>query len=195
MLMTDPRTDRFEAIYNPNAPAVLAFAMRRLVDPGDAAEVVAEVFTIAWRRLDDVPSGDDARLWLFGTARFVVQNERRRRRRTGALAQRLRSELLARPPLVEEPTDSGRVVEALRQLSADDRELLMLTGWDGLTPSQAATLLGVPADVVRVRLHRARNRLRVVLASDVDVGKRSASVGQVSVRSAAVACPDSKENS
>ena len=192
--MVGSRVERFEAIYDPNAPAVLAFALRRLVDPGDAAEVVAEVFTIAWRRLDDIPAGSDARLWLFGTARFVVQNERRRRRRTEALAQRLRTELLARPLLVDEPGSSGRVRTALERLSADDRELLMLTGWDGLTPSQAATVLGAPADVVRVRLHRARNRLREVLVSDDDVGKRPAAVGQVGVRSAAVAFPDTKEN-
>lgn len=192
--MPDSRAERFEEIFNSNAPSVLAFALRRLADPGDAAEVMAEVFTIAWRRLDDVPTGDDARLWLFGTARFVVQNEHRRRRRTAALAQRLRSELLAQPPLVNQPDASGRVRLALDQLSVDDRELLMLTGWDGLTPSQSATVLGVPADVVRVRLHRARHRLREALANLDDGEKHPATLGQVGVRSAAVALPDSKEN-
>jgi RNA polymerase sigma-70 factor, ECF subfamily len=44
-----------------------------------------------------------------------------------------------------------------------DRELLLLIAWDGLTPTQAATVLGIAPVTVRVRLHRARNRLRLAL--------------------------------
>ena len=59
--------------------------------------------------------------------------------------------------------------EALGQLSAEDRELVTLIAWEGLTPAQAAAALGVPPGTARVRLHRARTRLRAALSSTTDV--------------------------
>ena len=188
------RQDRFRELYQLNAPDVFRFALRRVVEPGDAAEVVAEVFLTAWRRLDDVPDSEDARLWLFGTARFVILNERRRRRRSTALAARLQAELRAHPPFVEPPAEAGGVLAALYQLSIDDRELLMLTGWDGFSPAQCAVLLEVSPATLRVRLHRARNRLRAVLAGDDAVGEPTPPSGQVHDRHAAAVGSDRREN-
>jgi hypothetical protein len=42
------------------------YALRRTLSPDDAADILAETFLVAWRKLDQVPSGPDARLWLFG---------------------------------------------------------------------------------------------------------------------------------
>ena len=60
---------RFEALYATEGRRVLAYALRRTAQPADAADVLAEVFLVAWRRLDDVPAGAEARLWLYGVAR------------------------------------------------------------------------------------------------------------------------------
>jgi RNA polymerase sigma-70 factor (ECF subfamily) len=49
---------------------------------------------------------------------------------------------------------------ALARLDEEDREILRLTSWEGLTPSEVAAVIGVPAVTVRSRLHRARKRLR-----------------------------------
>jgi DNA-directed RNA polymerase specialized sigma24 family protein len=50
--------------------------------------VIAETFLTAWRRLDDVPAGDEARLWLYGVARRMLANQRRGARRRSSLADR-----------------------------------------------------------------------------------------------------------
>ena len=84
--MTVDDTERFRALFAAHRSAVLAYARRR-VDPDAAADVVAETFLVAWRRLDAVP--DDALPWLYGVARKVVGNQRRAQRRSQALVERL----------------------------------------------------------------------------------------------------------
>lgn len=44
--------------------------------PKDAADAVAETFLVAWRRLPEVPSGEEARPWLYGVARRTLANQR-----------------------------------------------------------------------------------------------------------------------
>ena len=84
---------RFERLYAEHGRAVLAYAVRRASNAHDAADVVAEVFLVAWRRLDDVPASDGARLWLYAVARRVLANQQRAESRRRRLAERLRREL------------------------------------------------------------------------------------------------------
>ena len=69
-----------------------AYAMRRAASPEDAADVLSETFLIAWRKLEQVPPGDSARLWLFGVAANVLRRGAQRRRSSRALIERLASE-------------------------------------------------------------------------------------------------------
>jgi RNA polymerase sigma-70 factor (ECF subfamily) len=85
-------------LYRDHAPEILGYALRRSGDPDDAADVVAEAFLIAWRRLGEVPPGDEARLWLYGTARHVLPNQDRGARRRDRLTERLRDELRRQLP-------------------------------------------------------------------------------------------------
>jgi RNA polymerase sigma-70 factor, ECF subfamily len=153
---------RFGRLYREHAREILGYALRRCADPEDAADAVAETFLAAWRRLSEVPHGAEARLWLYGTARFVVANQRRGERRRNRLTEQLRAELRRQLP-VEAAADSTGIVEALHGLEEPDRELLMLIGWEELTPAQAAQVLGVTPLAARSRLHRARRRLRARL--------------------------------
>ncbi|MCW3017458.1 MAG: subfamily polymerase sigma-24 subunit, partial [Solirubrobacterales bacterium] len=57
-------TDRFRQLFAAAERDLLAYALRRVDRAEDAADIVAETFLVAWRRLDDVPAGDEARLWL-----------------------------------------------------------------------------------------------------------------------------------
>jgi RNA polymerase sigma factor (sigma-70 family) len=131
----------------------------------DAADVVAETFLVAWRRIGEVPIGDGARLWLYGVARLVLANLHRAERRRTRLGRRLAETLQA--TLQAEPTEPrGEAAEALRaigEMGEEDRELLRLITWEGLSPSEAGRVLGVSALAARSRLHRARRRLRQVL--------------------------------
>jgi RNA polymerase sigma-70 factor (ECF subfamily) len=167
------RRERFRAVYRENRPAVLGYAVRRVDESADAADVVAETFLVAWRRLDDVPSGPLARAWLFAVARRVLANHRRGAVRRRLLADRLRGVLDEHVQLGEvsgagDGTDRAvaAVREAVERLSEDDRELLRLTSWEGLSPTELATAMEIPPSTVRVRLHRARHRLRAVLESE-----------------------------
>jgi RNA polymerase sigma-70 factor (ECF subfamily) len=153
---------RFESIFALHSPAILGYLLRRVQPPEDAADLMAEVFAIAWRRIDDVPPGEETRLWLYGVARNVLNNHRRGAQRRDKLAERLREELALRTP----PPESGlalEVHEALAALSESDRDILTLCAWEQLTPAEIAELLGLEPGTVRARLSRARSRLRQIL--------------------------------
>ena len=159
--MNEHETDnrqRFNALFASYGPDIVAYCGWRAGSPSDAQDAVAEVFLTAWRRLDDVPEGDAARIWLYATARKVIANQRRSTRRRLALHERL-----AREPdaAQQEPTHSDDLVhEALRRLGPRDREVLLLAEWEGLTPAQIAGVLGCLTVTARGRLHRARGRFR-----------------------------------
>ncbi|MDN5772092.1 MAG: hypothetical protein L0I76_27150 [Pseudonocardia sp.] len=70
----------FDDLYRRHHLVVLRYVRRRLAT-ADVEDVVGEVFTIAWRRRNDVPAGNAQLLWLYGTARRVLANEHRRARR------------------------------------------------------------------------------------------------------------------
>ena len=154
--MSDSR--RFDQLYVATRVPVLAYLLRRTETPEDAADVLAEVFLVAWRRIDDVPRGDEARLWLFGVARRQLAGHRRRARKqtpaAAAVGEALRVAVADRDPRAD------AVAEALAKLSRADRELLTLSAWEDLTPAEIAVVVRRPVGVVRVRLHRARRRLR-----------------------------------
>jgi RNA polymerase sigma factor (sigma-70 family) len=154
----------FSRLYREQGRAILAYALRRVSDPEDAADVVAETFLVAWRRLGDVPAGTGARLWLYAVARRVIANlhrsERRRTRLGQRLAESLRTELAAQP---EPAGEAAAALRAMVELGEEDRELLLLVSWEGLSPGQAAKVLGVSSLAARSRLHRARRRLRALI--------------------------------
>jgi RNA polymerase sigma-70 factor (ECF subfamily) len=152
---------RFERLYAEHGRAVLAYAVRRSRDAQDAADVVAETFLVAWRRLDDVPLGQPGRLWLYGVARRVLANQHRSERRRERLSERLRRELPLAVAALPQPTgETGAVRDALDRLGVEDREILRLAGWEELTPREIATVLGISQVAARSRLYRARHRLR-----------------------------------
>jgi RNA polymerase sigma-70 factor (ECF subfamily) len=155
---------RFGRLYRDQGRAILAYALRRVENPEDAADVVAETFLVAWRRLDEVPVDAGARLWLFAVARRVIANLHRAGRRRTRLGERLAESL--RTELAAGPAPAGEAAEALRamgELGDDDRELLLLVSWEELPPAEAAKVLGISSLAARSRLHRARRRLRTLL--------------------------------
>jgi RNA polymerase sigma factor (sigma-70 family) len=162
---------RFGQLYRDQARAILAYALRRVDDPEDAADVVAETFLVAWRRLDEVPGDAGAKLWLFGVARRVIANRHRAERRRTRLGERLAESL--RTELATQPAPAGEAAEALRAIGGlddDDRELLLLVSWEELSPGEVAKVLGISSLAARSRLHRARRRLRTLLEQEESVG-------------------------
>jgi len=165
---------QFSRLYREQGRAILAYALRRVDDREDAADVVAETFLIAWRRLAEVPAGAEARLWLYAVARRTIANlhrsERRRTRLGGRLAESLRTELATQPAPSDEAAEALR---AMGELGEEDRELLLLVAWEGLSPSEAARVIGVSSLAARSRLHRARRRLKALIEGSKPPAHRS----------------------
>ena len=161
MTTDPPDATRFRAVYEANFEPILRYAVRRVAVPEDAADVVAETFLTAWRRQGDVPGGAQARLWLFGVARRVLANHARGEVRRHRLGERLRLELSRVPADTDGALD---VRAALARLGDLDREVLTLSVWEGLRPSEIAEVLALAPGAVRTRLSRARAHLRDELA-------------------------------
>ncbi len=158
------REAEFNCLYEAHYPALRAYAWRR--GPDTADDVVAETFTVAWRRLDHVPS--DPLPWLIGIARNVRHNqergERRRREREFRSAE---AEVV--PSFAEGLDGDLALTDALRRLPERDREILLLAAWEQLDRTGLAAALGCTKTAAAVRLHRARRRLTAALAaSDAD---------------------------
>jgi RNA polymerase sigma-70 factor, ECF subfamily len=162
----DRRQERFERFFAADREAVLAYLLRRTGNRHDAADLLADTFLVAWRRLDDVPAGDETRPWLYGVARRVLANHHRGEGRRHALADRLRSELTeADDGPAPTLTDTSPAAAAFRSLPEQDRELLSLVAWEELDTAQIAITLGITRNAVRIRLHRARKRFAKLLTA------------------------------
>lgn len=156
------RRRRFDVLFASYSSDVVAYCTWRAPSASDAQDAVAEVFLTAWRRLDELPEGDAARVWLYATARRVMANQRRSSRRRVALHERLAHEAASVPPESHVPSrEEALVHDALRRLGPRDREVLLLAEWEGLSPAEIAVVLGCLTVTARGRLHRARHRFRV----------------------------------
>lgn len=172
----DPPVDReavFLALFDAYYGKILAYATRRL-GPSAAEEAVADTFIAAWAGMEDIRP--DPLLWLYGLARGAVANHRRRLLRSARLDERARA--LPGRPASDDPAEvvvwEDTFAAALAQLGESDREALRLVAWEGLTAAEAAAVMGCSAIAFKVRLHRARQRLRRFLRVDVGPTRRPA---------------------
>jgi RNA polymerase sigma factor (sigma-70 family) len=146
------------------AADVWAFAARR-VGRSAADDVVSRTFIVVCRQWSGVKVRKP-RAWLLGIARNVISDELR----SAGRQQRLREKLATQPISPEWPPEHVNLVDpelatAMSVLSPIDRELLCLIAWEELTVAEAAAVLGLHASTARMRLLRARRRLRSGLLS------------------------------
>ncbi len=170
----------YRRLFTDHFDAVTGYAMRRAA-PADAADVVAETMLVAWRRLAEVPAEPATRPWLLGVARRVLANQRRGELRKAGLSDRLAADLgLLHTTLAPDPADTAierrRLQAALDALSPDDREVILMSVWEGLSPAQLAVVFDIPPVTARTRLHRARSRFRSAVES-FDGVERSNDIG------------------
>lgn len=155
----------FRDVYEECYPRVLAYTTS-LVGRQVGEDITSETFTVAWRRVRDIPQ--PALPWLLGVARNLVRELRRRDSHQYALAaeeaQRINSGARTDDgDVAVDVTDREAALQALASLSDADRELLTLIAWHGLSAKQAARVLGCTTATLTVRLHRARRRLEKAL--------------------------------
>ena len=151
-----------------NAGDLLGYFQRRVLQREDAADLLGESLTIAWRRRSSCPHDHTrARMWLFSIGRHVLANHRRSSRRSEELVRRLREEL-ATAAVPAGHDLSPAVDEAMESLSPEQRELVRLVHWEGFGVAEAGQILGVGASTARSRYATARERLRRSLSGSRD---------------------------
>ncbi|MDR7275781.1 RNA polymerase sigma factor [Catenuloplanes atrovinosus] len=146
----------FSALYTDFYHHILRYGVRRLPDTEAASELAQDVFVITWRRRTEVPATPLP--WLYGVARRVLAN---RRRADTHLPVPLAD--VPETPVSDEPATALDLRAALATLPEPDQEILRLVGWEELSVSEAAHVLGCSRTAAGVRLHRARRRLTSAL--------------------------------
>jgi len=161
------------------SPWLLGLTTSMLSDQDEAEEVVLEVFATAWDRVGALGDEHDALLpWLLRIARNRAIDRLRRRRRWRLKLTRAEAygELLpdrVRATEVDEAAQPGwhvheSVHAALERLPGEQREVVRLAYFQGLTHSEIAHRLGIPMGTVKTRLRLAFDKLRVSLAGIKD---------------------------
>jgi len=164
-LSTDPAA--FETFYWRHLDRVIGFAARRVREPADVADVVAATFVAVLTAARSYDPGRGApTAWLLGiTARLIARENRRRYRENAATARIIGRRLIDASDIerLEERIDAARsgqqAIEALSRLKPKAREVLLLVSADGLSPTEAARVLGISAAACRMRLSSARRAL------------------------------------
>jgi RNA polymerase sigma factor (sigma-70 family) len=158
----------FEVVFDRHFDDIFRYLRRRL-GPSRAEELAAETFAQAFaarRRYDSQYAS--ARAWLYGIAVNLLRHHYRSEERQLRAFGRTGVDPLAAEELSLERLDAAgagpRVARALAELAAADREALLLYAWAELSYGEIADVLGVPIGTVRSRLHRARARVRELLA-------------------------------
>lgn len=147
------------AFYREHAPQVLGWAIRLGgpdLDPEDAAQ---EIFETALRKLPDFRGDSKLSTWLFGVARRVLANARRKAalRRFVGLSQIPEPGSHRGPEHEVQRLQQRRAIQhALQRLSSRQREVLVLADLEGRSAPEVSELLSIPPGTVYSRLHAAR---------------------------------------
>ena len=153
---------RFVDAYERYHRAVFVYCRRR-VSADRVEDVVADTFLTAWRKIDQVPDGDETLPWLYGVAYRVLMHQWRGTSRRQRLEDRLSSIGVDSPSSPEEyivsTYESERVLEATSKLKTTDQEILRLSLWEELSHGEVASVLNLNVEAVRKRLSRALQNL------------------------------------
>ena len=152
----------FEAMYTAHVRDVLAYCLRR-TGPAAAHDATAEVFTVAWRRVAELPGQSEILPWLYGVAANVLKNQRRSTHRARNLVNKIESQVEPFQPgpetQVVRRSEYEEVHRAIDSLKPKYREVIKLVEWEELPRDQVAELLSVSRATIDQRMHRAYRQL------------------------------------
>ncbi len=168
-------------LYDRHARAVYAFAAHA-IGRSEAEEVVQDCFVRLWRRAGQF----DARrgsftAWFMAIAQNRVVDELRRRGKGRIAAEQIESVLMEAVDPAADPeeeawqrTQSDRLVQALRELPAEQRRVLVLAYFGGLSQSEIAVGLGLPLGTVKKRIRLGLQKLRTAFAEGAEEQRNEA---------------------
>ena len=160
--------DAFEALYRRYARSVFGLALRRLGDRGRAEDAVQETFASVWRgarsyRPERGPGGP----WIYAVARNAIVDRSRARSEPAVEAPEQESQEAGPPDHAEASWTAWRIHRALEELSPNERTVIELAYWSGLSQSEVAEYLGIPLGTVKTRTRAALARLADLLEDEL----------------------------
>lgn len=165
MVVRSGQEARFDRIFDRHHDAVQRYCLRRL-PWHEVNDVIAEVFLVAWRRIEEAPESRELP-WLYGIAKNVIRNAHRARNRQERLRSKVSAHRQTSEPSAEvhvvRNVEEQAVLDALASLRDADQELLRLKCWEQLSNGEIAAMLGVSTHAVDMRIARARGKLERAL--------------------------------
>lgn len=161
--------DALAELYDRHGGPMLGLGLRILGDRGEAEELLHDVFLEAWKRAGDYdPSRGSVRAWLMlrMRSRCLDRVKSAARSRTSPVGEKVERAAGSAPATAGDEADAQRVHGALAELPDDQRRVLELGYFDGLSCSEMAEQLGVPIGTVKSRLHAALKKLRAAFRVD-----------------------------
>jgi RNA polymerase sigma-70 factor (ECF subfamily) len=164
--------EAFGEIFRRHARAVFAICYWRTGDAAMAEDVTSVVFLEAWRRRDLVVLEQRSALpWLLGVANHTSRNATRSLRRYTQALKRLdgHRQLPTDDSMIDRidaETSLQMVNDVVRDLSEQEREIVLLVFWSGLSYEATSVALGVPVGTVRSRVSRTRRKLQLRLGDN-----------------------------
>lgn len=152
--------DQFNDLFRQNLQEITRFIARR-VSEADVEDIAGDLFEIAWAKKNSIPEGLEL-AWLYKSARYLIANHRRKGENRSRITNLL-SEPTSAPSAESIALADLELAEAWRQLSANEREVLALWAFDGLSGAALATALEVSVNNANVRLSRSKKRLAEIL--------------------------------
>jgi RNA polymerase sigma-70 factor (ECF subfamily) len=157
---------RFREAFDQYFDAITRYCYRRL-HPDKADDAASSVFVVAWRKIDQMPDGDQTLPWLYGVARNEVRTSRRSIRRSTALRAKINGQPRYPEPgpdaVVVRNAEQAELVRALATLGSNDQEILRLRAYENLSIRQISIVLGCSPESAKKRCSRAMTRLRTAV--------------------------------
>ena len=158
----------FELLYGRYARPVFALALRRLGDRGRAEDAVQETFASVWRsarsyRQERGPGAP----WLYAVARNAIVDRRRALGEPPVEPAEEAAHDPGPPERAESSWTAWRVHRALAELPENERRLIELAYWGGLSQSEIAEFLNIPLGTVKTRTRSALGRLADLLEGEL----------------------------
>ena len=164
----DGDRNAFEVLYRRYSRPVFGLALRRLGDRGRAEDAVQETFASIWRAARSYrPERGPGAPWLYAVARNAITDRGRARSEPPAEVPDSPSPDAGPAERAESGWTAWRVHRALEELNANERSVIELAYWSGLSQSEIAEFLNIPLGTVKTRTRAALGRLAGVLEGEL----------------------------
>jgi RNA polymerase sigma-70 factor (ECF subfamily) len=180
MLLAELRsgsTTGFDRAYDAYRQRIYSFLLRMVASPALAEDLLQDVFIKLATKARVLREDTNLKAWLFTVARNAVISHMRWRAAESRNLEALRTGELGNaltPQHAAEFAQTHALLEtALASLAPKYREVLLLVAVEGLSPSEAAQVIGIKSEALRQRLSRARQQVSEVLLAEQTIAQRS----------------------